>query len=131
MFFFFFSSRRRHTRSLRDWSSDVCSSDLALARQLRHLECGAGGRRSDVDELVAHLAIDRKLRANVGEKGVELDDVFHFAADALDGSFQIFVDQRRLLAEIRALLAGAVISELSRDIDRTSGAIHLDDMAVA
>src|SRR6266576_3407609 len=27
---FFFSSRRRHTRSLRDWSSDVCSSDLEL-----------------------------------------------------------------------------------------------------
>src|ERR1035438_10765631 len=25
---FFFSSRRRHTRCLRDWSSDVCSSDL-------------------------------------------------------------------------------------------------------
>src|SRR5947207_11540452 len=37
MFFFFFSSRRRHTRSLCDWSSDVCSSDLLgfvlLARQ--------------------------------------------------------------------------------------------------
>src|SRR5437868_9221709 len=29
-FFFFFSSRRRHTRSKRDWSSDVCSSDLVL-----------------------------------------------------------------------------------------------------
>src|SRR5437588_3692622 len=28
MFVFFFSSRRRHTRSLCDWSSDVCSSDL-------------------------------------------------------------------------------------------------------
>src|SRR5215469_7141064 len=28
---FFFSSRRRHTRSLRDWSSDVCSSDLVVA----------------------------------------------------------------------------------------------------
>src|SRR5687768_18059385 len=28
-FFFFFSSRRRHTRCSRDWSSDVCSSDLA------------------------------------------------------------------------------------------------------
>src|SRR6478752_3016033 len=26
--FFFFSSRRRHTRCSRDWSSDVCSSDL-------------------------------------------------------------------------------------------------------
>src|SRR5260221_2068111 len=34
--FFFFSSRRRHTRSLCDWSSDVCSSDL------RHAAHGAG-----------------------------------------------------------------------------------------
>src|SRR5947207_10405592 len=31
-FFFFFSSRRRHTRSLCDWSSDVCSSDLQACR---------------------------------------------------------------------------------------------------
>src|SRR2546422_3214065 len=35
--FFFFSSRRRHTRCSRDWSSDVCSSDLTevdlIARQ--------------------------------------------------------------------------------------------------
>src|SRR3712207_8910364 len=35
LMFFFFSSRRRHTRYWRDWSSDVCSSDLA-------------GRRDDV-----------------------------------------------------------------------------------
>src|SRR6267378_7863992 len=34
-FFFFFSSRRRHTRSLRDWSSDVCSSDLAEGFRVR------------------------------------------------------------------------------------------------
>src|SRR5204863_2154167 len=32
-FIFFFSSRRRHTRSLRDWSSDVCSSDLRAAKE--------------------------------------------------------------------------------------------------
>src|SRR6266511_5604067 len=31
-FFFFFSSRRRHTRFSRDWSSDVCSSDLSSPR---------------------------------------------------------------------------------------------------
>src|SRR5699024_11429066 len=30
LFIAFFSSRRRHTRSKRDWSSDVCSSDLAV-----------------------------------------------------------------------------------------------------
>src|SRR5947199_6605462 len=29
-YFFFFSSRRRHTRCLSDWSSDVCSSDLTV-----------------------------------------------------------------------------------------------------
>src|SRR2546422_2543432 len=32
MFCFFFSSRRRHTRCSRDWSSDVCSSDLGADR---------------------------------------------------------------------------------------------------
>src|SRR5690606_40704328 len=31
LYFFFFSSRRRHTRFSRDWSSDVCSSDLVFA----------------------------------------------------------------------------------------------------
>src|SRR5205814_3603586 len=32
--FFFFSSRRRHTRCLSDWSSDVCSSDLLVSDDL-------------------------------------------------------------------------------------------------
>src|SRR5207249_8262473 len=35
--FFFFSSRRRHTRSKRDWSSDVCSSDLTRMPSYRPL----------------------------------------------------------------------------------------------
>src|SRR5262245_62990550 len=34
MFFFFFSSRRRHTRCLSDWSSDVCSSDLPVSSDM-------------------------------------------------------------------------------------------------
>src|SRR5215510_15374688 len=37
-FFFFFSSRRRHTRWPRDWSSDVCSSDLALIDEIAGAE---------------------------------------------------------------------------------------------
>src|SRR5215203_6758252 len=36
MLFFFFSSRRRHTRYWRDWSSDVCSSDLPAGREVEH-----------------------------------------------------------------------------------------------
>src|SRR5690606_39630575 len=50
---FFFSSRRRHTRFSRDWSSDVCSSDLArsdaldpelaaTAREARFIYLGSG-----------------------------------------------------------------------------------------
>src|SRR5437879_7524425 len=34
--FFFFSSRRRHTRYIGDWSSDVCSSDLPWGEGDRH-----------------------------------------------------------------------------------------------
>src|SRR5690606_41177068 len=47
--FFFFSSRRRHTRFSRDWSSDVCSSDLfesyAELRDLFRLLHDGGGVR--------------------------------------------------------------------------------------
>src|SRR5579885_2723103 len=38
--FFFFSSRRRHTRSKRDWSSDVCSSDLEAKPDLLFVSFG-------------------------------------------------------------------------------------------
>src|SRR5262245_64752963 len=57
--FFFFSSRRRHTRCLSDWSSDVCSSDLQLdriAQQLiEPLDCLLGVGRG----IVAPLAGNR------------------------------------------------------------------------
>src|SRR6266478_9216299 len=43
LFFFFFSSRRRHTRFDCDWSSDVCSSDLARCRLWRRGLSGRGG----------------------------------------------------------------------------------------
>src|SRR5207247_3726575 len=49
---FFFSSRRRHTRSTRDWSSDVCSSDLLI--------------ESLVPDDVEILAIDRGGRFEAG-----------------------------------------------------------------
>src|SRR5262249_58245489 len=36
---FFFSSRRRHTRLVSDWSSDVCSSDLGVPEAVAKLAC--------------------------------------------------------------------------------------------
>src|SRR2546429_1325207 len=56
--FFFFSSRRRHTRCSRDWSSDVCSSDLVAVRGLRHLLCGA-----------LDAEVSRRLRFSRGDGG--------------------------------------------------------------
>src|SRR5215211_4484080 len=59
VFFFFFSSRRRHTRSLCDWSSDVCSSDLID-------EATATPGRAEVER-----APPRLVRALVGEIGIQ------------------------------------------------------------
>ena len=85
---FFFSSRRRHTRLRRDWSSDVCSSDLFLGENFRdaradpglgqihamkmHRRCGIGWvvgveadqpqcaqtRRQTVDQATAEVSVD-------------------------------------------------------------------------
>src|SRR5438105_6513837 len=41
---FFFSSRRRHTRSTRDWSSDVCSSDLIFPPVIIRVRTESGWR---------------------------------------------------------------------------------------
>src|SRR5690606_40085567 len=69
---FFFSSRRRHTRFSRDWSSDVCSSDLPFFPPVvRAIEQAAAGR--DTDVLLADAGVDgmaepaliERLRAQV------------------------------------------------------------------
>src|SRR5690554_1975705 len=75
LFFFFFSSRRRHTRCGRDWSSDVCSSDLwaidrlsILALKLYHMEEQI--RRNDVEE--AHVGKVRQKLAVLTEQRQDL-----------------------------------------------------------
>src|SRR3712207_7169988 len=51
---FFFSSRRRHTRYWRDWSSDVCSSDLQRGR----VEYARGGGRVNTDAIDNSAGVD-------------------------------------------------------------------------
>src|SRR5688572_31858553 len=57
-FFFFFSSRRRHTRFDCDWSSDVCSSDLATTYQSERVTVTdlSGKKRSYKVTHVPHTA---------------------------------------------------------------------------
>src|SRR5437868_15372764 len=71
-FFFFFSSRRRHTRSKRDWSSDVCSSDLVarlghlVLGTREHFERGVFERAAVLDEvqqLLRRVRLPHAIRA--------------------------------------------------------------------
>src|SRR5437762_3619011 len=80
--FFFFSSRRRHTRYIGDWSSDVCSSDLFL--EAAHLVDAVVARAVDLLDVhiraggnflagCTHLARcgGRSFRCPVGADAVE------------------------------------------------------------
>src|SRR2546428_1479393 len=57
VFLFFFSSRRRHTRSDRDWSSDVCSSDLTVRLVVSHLEGMRSGTRQELGVLAGRRVV--------------------------------------------------------------------------
>src|SRR6201989_3415481 len=73
---FFFSSRRRHTRSLRDWSSDVCSSDLMIrhTRSLRDWSsdvCSSDLELQSRRDLVCRLLLDWSSRSEERRVGKE------------------------------------------------------------
>src|SRR5207249_5994770 len=73
---FFFSSRRRHTSSKRDWSSDVCSSDLLrlLHSPVEQRHDAQAVRRADglvaALEQVEHEALDALRPTRLGNGGV-------------------------------------------------------------
>src|SRR5690606_40583357 len=56
MLFFFFSSRRRHTMFSRDWSSDVCSSDLEAVEQNENARAVFRGGKPQIERQKHRLA---------------------------------------------------------------------------
>src|SRR5690606_8948462 len=97
---YFFSSRRRHTRFSRDWSSDVCSSDLALLDHLIRWH-GAGGE----PDAARHRAIIARI-AELRAAEPELAPRLHVLPD--------FHGNRSPLGDPQAL---GVISGLTLDSD--------------
>src|SRR5699024_2797756 len=80
-FAFFFSSRRRHTRSKRDWSSDVCSSDLQGV--------GDHGQTGDVDQVFGDRGRGGARRQADGAVGLH-----EFGGGSGDGLFFVFLAGR-------------------------------------
>src|SRR5205809_1535622 len=114
-FVFFFSSRRRHTRCSRDWSSDVCSSDLPgdrLAERLtfevpeRDVDRRDGGDRPALSPVVAERGVQV-----LPEHGV-LECVLSDEARGVDLVDERPVDRRRA---VRLTESGEAV--LGEDLD--------------
>src|SRR5690606_40340485 len=83
---FFFSSRRRHTRFSRDWSSDVCSSDLDLTqdkldeagRNLAELSTRRREAQGQLNTLDDYRADYTRRLQNTTEQGVTASNYHNF-----------------------------------------------------
>src|SRR6266566_5635689 len=111
---FFFSSRGRHTRLQGDWSSDVCSSDLArCSDRLEALIFGMG-------DYSGSQGIDTR---EIGGTGGYPGDIFHYARfrvtaaaraagiDAVDGPFANFKNEEGYRAEAQKARALGMVGK--------------------
>src|SRR5260221_5828397 len=90
--FFFFSSRRRHTRSLCDWSSDVCSSDLI----------NLNSKRSDLNWPIYRYAEVLLMFAEAENEAVGPDGDAYAAINAVRARAKLRSEERRVGKECRS-----------------------------
>src|SRR3546814_9397199 len=89
-FFFFFKQKTAYEMRISDWSSDVCSSDLASAARRGGRRRVVGGRahgRQQPDHLPRALAFDRVVRGVIGPR---------VAPDAGKGAIPVRSEERRV-----------------------------------
>src|SRR6266446_6323281 len=117
LFFFFFSSRRRHTRLQGDWSSDVCSSDLAIHSHSivlgGLLEMSKQTRLTPFTSLI--MRVESRARRSYGSR--TYDNVIAIrAVDSVDG---MTADWVRLPYDLLARLSTRIINEV-KGVNRVS-----------
>src|SRR5690606_39332623 len=81
---FFFSSRRRHTSFSRDWSSDVCSSDLGYAGELLEWLSSSLTRLQWVEEAVEEIGWGNKFDMLIALQAGQLHEKEHVFNIVLD-----------------------------------------------
>src|SRR3712207_2540687 len=147
MFFFFFSSRRRHTRYWRDWSSDVCSSDLPDRLELvlrllvregglhvglpdRVLAEGMAGERLaggvELEQLLRHLP-DAVLHARFGAKPVTATQAVEAGGRVV--AADVFLDAVQLVAGDEEFVRVLVVDAHELALDAVDRAPHQTPVA--
>src|SRR5262245_49076054 len=111
---FFFSSRRRHTRCLSDWSSDVCSSDLAAPRFTGLLS----SPQVDLDRI---LALPEKQR----RRPVAAIKAF---AETFTGSQRLPISVSLGISIESVTLAGATLQRVSGDVSSEANGWNIEKL---
>src|SRR3546814_10328137 len=110
MFFFFFKQKTAYEMRISDWSSDVCSSDLAVAdmRRARAVKLGI-----ILDRLGQHrgVAVTRDLRAGALKRGEDRRD----GAVGIDGDILALEIGERRLERIAVMDAHTVAEMRAQD----------------
>src|SRR6266498_4252472 len=111
--FFFFSSRRRHTRCGRDWSSNVCSSDLVPSED-----------REAFAEMVA--ALDTSVASLSGQEAALREQISGLRKN-LTGLSKDELEYRRLSSEVdmNRRLASVIQEKLGASRIRASGEMNV------
>src|SRR5699024_11422066 len=123
--FFFFSSRRRHTRSKRDWSSDVCSSDLAENLD-KMAEWGVSEGliqrlRDAGPESVAEVA---EIVRQGKEKAVGLGETFDEGLDVAEDSLLAGLDLSEESAEVIKLVVKTMMTTFMEEMQGANFGEH-------
>src|SRR3712207_518642 len=106
MIIFFFSSRRRHTRYWRDWSSDVCSSDLdTINRMVDQLSSFA----DEVTRVAREVGTEGVLGGQADVKGVS--GTWRDLTESVNGMASNLTDQVRQIANVTTAVANGDLTQ--------------------
>src|SRR5690625_1809840 len=114
---FFFSSRRRHTRWPRDWSSDVCSSDLLDKEEAENILktyrekfeniqiIGVMGMATFTDDM-DQVRREFKSLKNVYDQFQTLDDDIQILSMGMSGDYELAIEEGSNMVRVGSAIFG-------------------------